>query len=150
MITFAKIKTLASALAEVEEGTSYGTPALKVRGKLMARLKEDEETLVVRISWEERERLLAVFPDVFYLTEHYRTGPWVLIRMSAATMAQAKASLLHAWQLSAPLSLQRGTAGKSRGIGVGMPVARHPLHRSVRAELPHTALALGHGDSPSR
>jgi hypothetical protein len=30
-----------------------------------------------------------------------------------------------------------------------MPVTRHPLHRSVRAELPHTALALGHDDRTS-
>jgi hypothetical protein len=112
MVTFAKIKTLAFALAGVEEGTSYGTPALKVRGKLMARLKEDEETLVLRVTWEERERLLAVYPEVFYLTEHYRTGPWVLIRMSAATEAQAKASLLHAWNQSAPSSLQRNSAGE--------------------------------------
>ena len=28
------------------------------------------------------------------------------------------------------------------GVAVGMPVARHPPHRSVRAALPHTALPL--------
>lgn len=27
-----------------------------------------------------------------------------------------------------------------------MPIARYPLHRSVRAGLPHTAPALGRGD----
>jgi len=27
-----------------------------------------------------------------------------------------------------------------------MPVAQHPLHGSVRAELPHTALASGRDD----
>lgn len=27
-----------------------------------------------------------------------------------------------------------------------MPVTQHPLHRSVRAELPHTAPALGYDD----
>ena len=27
-----------------------------------------------------------------------------------------------------------------------MPVTQHPLHRSVHAELPHTALALGRDD----
>lgn len=107
MVTFDKVITLASSLAEVEEGTSYGTPALKVRGKLMARLKDDGETLVVRVAWDERERLLATTPDVFYVTEHYRTGPWLLIRLHAATVAQVKASLLHAWQESAPRSLQR-------------------------------------------
>jgi hypothetical protein len=29
-------------------------------------------------------------------------------------------------------------------VAVGMPVAQHPPHRSVREELPHTAPALGH------
>src|SRR5205814_560926 len=31
-------------------------------------------------------------------------------------------------------------------VGVGMPVTQHPLHRSVRAGLPHTAPALGRDD----
>jgi hypothetical protein len=35
-------------------------------------------------------------------------------------------------------------------VGVGMPVTQHPLHRSVRAELPHTAPALGHDDQASK
>ena len=80
----------------------------------MARLKEDAQTLVVRVAWEERERLLAVYPEVFFLTEHYRSGPWVLARLSATTVAQAKASLLHAWRQSAPLSLQRKSLDASR------------------------------------
>ena len=109
MVTISKIRTLARALPEVEEATSYGTLAFKVRGKLMARLKEDNETLVVRVTWLERERLLAIWPEVFSLTEHYRTHPWVLLRLPATSPAQAKASLLHAWHQSAPLSLQRST-----------------------------------------
>ena len=31
-----------------------------------------------------------------------------------------------------------------------MPVTQHPLHRSVRAELPHTAPALGHDDQADK
>ena len=31
---------------------------------------------------------------------------------------------------------------RTKVYAVGMPVTRHPPHRSVRAELPHTALAL--------
>ena len=41
---------LARRLPEVEEGTSYGTPALRVRGKFFARLREDGETLVVKMN----------------------------------------------------------------------------------------------------
>ena len=35
-------------------------------------------------------------------------------------------------------------------VAVGMPVARHPPHGSVREELPHTALASGHNDKAQR
>jgi hypothetical protein len=38
------VKALALNLPGVEEGTSYGTAALKVKGKLFVRLKEDGET----------------------------------------------------------------------------------------------------------
>jgi hypothetical protein len=42
-VTFDDVRKIALAWPEVEDGTSYGTPALKVRKKLLARLKEDEE-----------------------------------------------------------------------------------------------------------
>ena len=35
--------------------------------------------------------------------------------------------------------------GKPQGlVAVGTPVTRHPPHGSLRAELPHKALASGH------
>src|SRR3954452_10585306 len=39
-MTFDDIRKLALLWPEVEDGTSYGTPALKVRKKMLARLKE--------------------------------------------------------------------------------------------------------------
>ena len=54
-MTYDDLKREAMALPEVEESSSYGTPALKVRGKLMVRLKEDLETIVLRTTWEDRE-----------------------------------------------------------------------------------------------
>jgi hypothetical protein len=75
-VTYDKVKAVALALPEVAESTSYGTPALKVRGKLMLRLREDHETLVIRTSWENRERLMTIEPEVYFLTDHYRAYPW--------------------------------------------------------------------------
>ena len=47
-MTFDDIRKLALGWSEVEDGTSYGTPALKVRNKLLVRLKEDGDSLVMQ------------------------------------------------------------------------------------------------------
>ena len=105
---------MALALPEVSESTSYGTPALKVRSKLMARLKEDEQTVALRTTWEERERLMATYPEVFFITEHYRNHSWVLLRLPSCTRELARQVLKLAWSLSAPKSL---VANREPGLG---------------------------------
>ena len=40
MVTYGIVREMALALPNVEEGTSYGTPALKIRGKLFVRLRK--------------------------------------------------------------------------------------------------------------
>lgn len=112
---FERVKALAAAFPEVEVSTSYGTPALTVRGKLMARLKEDGVTLVLRAQWEERERLLALYPKVFFFTEHYRAHPWVLVHLAAVKPAQLTASLAHAYRQSAPKSLLKAVSHSNEG-----------------------------------
>ena len=44
-VTLATVRRLALAFPGVEEGLSYGTPGFRVRGKFLARLWEDGETL---------------------------------------------------------------------------------------------------------
>jgi len=72
---------MAMALDGVEESTSYGTAAFKVRGKLIARLKEDGESLVVGTTFEEREEMMRAEPETYYITDHYLKYPWVLVRL---------------------------------------------------------------------
>ena len=58
-MTFDDVRKIALAWPEVEDGTSYGTPALKVRKKLLARLKEDGDSLVMPgVPRDEREMLV--------------------------------------------------------------------------------------------
>ena len=101
-INYDDVRKLAITLPSVEEGTSYGTPALKVRGKLMARLKEDGQTLVLRTTLADRARLLAADPDVFYLTDHYTNYPMILIRLPQIDRAFLGELLAEAWRLAAP------------------------------------------------
>ena len=81
-VTFKDVRRLVSSLKGVEEGTSYGTLAFKIGGKLIARLKEDGESLVVGTTFEEREEMMAAEPEAYYITDHYLKYPWVLVRLS--------------------------------------------------------------------
>jgi hypothetical protein len=80
-MTFKDVRKMALALDSVEESTSYGTAAFKIRGKLIARLKEDGESLVVGTTFEEREGMMAADPETYYITDHYLKYPWVLVRL---------------------------------------------------------------------
>ena len=81
-MTFDQVRQIALSFKGVEEGRSYGTAAFKVRGKLIVRLREDGETLVVGTTFEEREEMIAAEPATYYLTDHYVGYPWVLVRMT--------------------------------------------------------------------
>lgn len=83
-ITFEGVRRIALALDGVAESRSYGTPAFKLGGKLIARLRDDSETLVVGTTFEEREELMAAEPQTHFITDHYLKYPWVLVRLSRA------------------------------------------------------------------
>ena len=63
MITFDLIKEIAAAFPGTEESTSYGTPAIKVGKKLVLRLHNKEDAIVMLLdSVEEQQRLIAADP----------------------------------------------------------------------------------------
>jgi len=105
-VTFALIRELALKLPGVEDGTSYGTAALRVKGKFLARMKEDGKSVVFRVGFDERDLLLQTKPDVCYITDHYLGYPAVLMRLSAASKQEAADIIQLAWQLVAPKRLK--------------------------------------------
>lgn len=98
-MTFDDVRALALAWPEVEDGTSYGTPALKVRKKMLVRVKEDGDTLVIPgVPLDEREMLVASRPALFHVTDHYRDYPIVLMRLSQATTDDVEPFLRRQWR----------------------------------------------------
>lgn len=81
MITFSTIRKLAKEFPGTEEGTSYGTPALRVGKRLILRLHEKEDAIVLLLnSVEEQQELIAKDPLGFFITDHYKGYPAVLVR----------------------------------------------------------------------
>jgi hypothetical protein len=101
-VTWNEVVALVADLADTVVSTSYGTPAIKVKGATgaIARLREDGETMVLRAAFVVRDHLLQAEPDVFFLEEHYRDYPAVLVRLPEATAEQLRELLEDAWRAS--------------------------------------------------
>jgi hypothetical protein len=93
-------------LPGVKVATSYGTPALKVRGRGMCRLRTDPAALVLRVTdLGEREALLQSQPETFFSTPHYDGHPYVLVRLERVDPVELAELVEEAWRLRAPKRL---------------------------------------------
>jgi hypothetical protein len=102
-LTFADVREIALSMPEVEEVTAYGMPAFKAGktrfvGEPIRRHDVQPNSIGVPMGFEERARLLASRPDVYYLTEHFTPYPGVLVRLSNVTRAELREILSAAWR----------------------------------------------------
>ena len=99
-VAFEAVRRIALALDNVEEGTSYGTPAFKLGGELFVRMHQDGESLVVRTDFEQREELMVSDPETYYITDHYLNYEWILIRLSRVQPDALRDLVRMAWRLA--------------------------------------------------
>jgi hypothetical protein len=104
-VTFDTVRELALALPGVEEGLSYGTPAFRLRKTLLARLHQEGEALVLKMDPLTRDTLMEADPETFFVTDHYRGYPWVLVRLATVRREQLRDLLDDAWRSAAPKQL---------------------------------------------
>ncbi len=102
MPTWDDVIEIGTRLPGVEVSTSFRTPALKVRGKGMCRLRTNPDALVLRvIDMGEREALLQGQPDVFFSTPHYDGWPYLLVHLEAVDPDELAELLEEAWRVFA-------------------------------------------------
>jgi len=101
-IDFDTVRAIGLALPGVEEGTAWGTPALKVHGKMFACIPShksaEPNSLAVRIDFEQRDELLAADPLTYYVKEHYVDYPCVLVRLARVHPDALRDLLRSAWR----------------------------------------------------
>jgi hypothetical protein len=101
-ITFDTVREIGLALPDVEEGSTYGAPALKVDGKMFACVPShrsaEPDSLVVRIHFDQRDELLKTDPDTYYVTDHYVGYASVLVRLNRVHRDALRDLLLMAWR----------------------------------------------------
>jgi hypothetical protein len=103
---FEAFRRVALTFPGVDEATSYGTPAFKLRGRLLARLHQDGRSLVMRIGLDERDMLTSQDPEVFFITDHYRDYPMILVNLEKASLETLRRLFAQAWRDLAPKGLR--------------------------------------------
>lgn len=100
-VTYDAVREVALRFPGVREGLSYGTPSLHVGRKLMARLQEDGQTLVSKIDPSQRDAYFEVDPDTFFLTDHYKGGPFLLVDLARVRSEVLPELIEKAWRFVA-------------------------------------------------
>jgi hypothetical protein len=119
----------AAALPGVEQGLCFGTPALYVRKRILACLREDGRTLAIKIDFLDRDVLLEADPKAFFLTDHYRPYPMVVMRLDEVRPEVARSLLEDAWERAAPERLMSAREG-------GKPPGKAPAGRRAARRRP--------------
>lgn len=93
-------------LPGVVEGTSWGTQALKAKGKLLVRVREPD-VLVLLVDPGIKEFLKDAQPEVYFETDHYRGSSYILVRVSAIAPEELDDRLEQAWRQYATQKMLR-------------------------------------------
>lgn len=92
------VVAFALTLPDVEQGTTYGKPAVKLRGKMLAATTApDAGSFVLHSALVEKEVLMETDPATFWETDHYRGWPAVLVRYGTPPRERIELALHRAW-----------------------------------------------------
>jgi hypothetical protein len=119
------VRAFALRLPNVEDASSARGAGFKVGGRLLAcealHKSAEPNSLMVRVSFDERVRLLAGAPDTYYVTEHYLKHPAVLVRLSRLGRDGLRNLLATAWIFVSEKSAKKVAA---------KPVAKRRMQRA--------------------
>jgi hypothetical protein len=104
-VTYDAVVQFALTLPGVAESPWYGTPGLKVGKKGFVRLREPGVVVIGVGTMLERNYLLEADSKAFYITDHYRDYPAVLVRLSGIRSEVLFEMVSDAWRRTAPRKL---------------------------------------------
>ena len=117
-LDFDIVREIALALPDVRESTGRGATSLKLRGRLLTcpaiHKSAEPHSLVVNIGFDQRAKLIATEPEIFYVTDHYMKYPSVLVRMSRMRRAALRDLLGRACQFVSDQTTSKKRAVRKR------------------------------------
>jgi len=103
-LTLAQALQVGRTFPGVEESTYFNSPALKLRGQMMACVpthkSAEPNSLLIRVARADRAALLTEAPDLYYAPDHYLGFDGVLIRLAHCTPELAHDLMAMAWNFT--------------------------------------------------
>jgi hypothetical protein len=114
-VTAAQLKKIALSFPEANETTSYGKPAFAVGKKFFTRLRAEDNSIVFVVDdMHMRDMMLELDPRTYFITDHYKDYPSVLVRMERVTQEELRTMLERRWRKIAPKKLVSAMDGSAK------------------------------------
>src|SRR3984893_16476858 len=116
--SFKTVESIGRTLPDVEVTTTWGQPALKVRGKMFVCIAShkpaEPNTLAVMMDFSDRDALVEDDPGTYYLKEHYVNYPCVLVRLSHVRVDALQDLVVGAYRFVSAKIAKKSVAGRRR------------------------------------
>jgi hypothetical protein len=109
MLSKAEARKVMLSIPGTDERLWFNQPSVFIHDRFLAKAHHKENAVTLQVgSMEMRDMMLEAEPELFYITDHYRKFPFVLVRLSALTAKTLKGLLVgRAAQLAAMPAIKR-------------------------------------------
>ena len=119
MLSKTEARKVMLSIQGTDERLWFNQPSVFIHDRFLAKTHHKESAVTLQVgSMEMRDMMLEAEPELFYITDHYRKFPFVLVRLSALTKTVLKEMLVgRAAQLAAmPVKKARRAAKKTKKL----------------------------------
>ena len=120
-VTLAQLRELIAKLPATFEKPCYGTPCFYAGKKLFARIREDGESLVLKVSDLERDALLQLEPAVYSWPAHYLKSDLFVVHLPSTNATDLEPLLNRAWRRVATKKRLEARAPNPQGLATSNP-----------------------------
>lgn len=96
-VKYEKLREMILQFPGVEEGIAYGTPIFKVKKKMVARLTDEADIVVIKVDPALRSTLIGA-TKAYFVTPHYEPHPLMLVDLKRAAADDLNYLLEQAWR----------------------------------------------------
>ena len=132
-LTKAQLKKIALSFPEAHEKTSYGNPAFFIAKKFFTRHRSEDDSLVLIVdSIDERDMMMEADPKTFFITDHYKDYPSVLVRMARMDAKTVEGMLARRWRKIAPKKLIKALDGEGAAASAKAAAKKKPAKKTKK------------------